>query len=515
MIRQTTRNIIPLSLILVVVLSPTISIAQDSEPPAAAPVDSTLIANFLSQPKDILKALEKEAGDLSDQARETVNGTERLQLLAAAANRDPARTHTWLYLAETEMEMGYLGKAEASLASARNTIDFLVGDDRREAIRDYSLGMGWLHFEKGTWDEGIPWSKRAVKYKAGMEGHLVHGLNTASSAKSLSDLKEKAAQPFFPLTMGGNRRANLSWCYLLHFHLNNYSFDGTDAASWLTKTTHHYQRDMSRWRDYGIYCEANHAYQLARSYFEKSFQAIRIKGGGWVTRMDHSIPSASTSPAVMPFWVNRDKGFVTGSLLAYTSFLHDRMMSAESIADRFHWASLIQANANRGSMRYPKWPWISLWQSEALLVLDQPDEAENAIEFAVATFEAVEITEPNLTRVLGHILLLQKHTTRAEPLVRKAVSQFPNNGTCWSDLGLVEVMAGNKPAAREAFDKALDLDPRLAPAWYNRGLMKMHEGMFQEALLDIEQADLLHPGDPAIKALLDQLTRHLAKNKND
>ncbi|MEN8007301.1 MAG: tetratricopeptide repeat protein [Candidatus Krumholzibacteriota bacterium] len=408
------------------------------------------------------------------------------------------------------MEMGYFEEAEASLASARATIDFLSGKDRKEAIRNYSVGKSWFHFEMGNWEDGLQWAEQAVKYKAGIEGYLLAGLNSAYSSKSFEELR-KTTSGLRPLSQGGNRRQNLSWCYLLHFYFHDYLFDGTDAAVWLRKTTHHYQKDVSRWRDYGIYCEANQSAKLAVEYYSKSHRALRFKDGGWLTGMEHPIPPDRASPTVMPFWINADQEFVTGSLLAYMSYFQLQMATAESHAARHDLAARILTYANRTYRRYPDYPWVPLWLSEALLVLGQPLEAENTIEKARASFEALEITEPHLDRVHGHILLLRKNAGRAEPMVRRAVSRFPADGACWTDLGLVEVMSGNRTAAREAFDKALELDPGLVTAWYNRGLMNMHEGLFEEAVSDIERANNLDPDDAEITGLLEQLKRILSR----
>jgi tetratricopeptide (TPR) repeat protein len=299
----------------------------------------------------------------------------------------------------------------------------------------------------------------------------------------------------------------------LHFYLNNYDYDEINAASWIDRSTHHYQKDVSRWRDYGIYCEANHSDNLAVSYFEKGFRAMRIKDGGWLTRLEHALPPASVSPTIMPFWVNPDQGYVTGSLLAYSGFLHDQMVAGRTETEKQDWARRVQTHAGRAEKRYPNWPWVSLWLCEALLVLDEPAEAENVIETARAKFKAMDISEPNLDRVHGHVLLLVNQPARAEPMIRSATEKFPDDGVCWADLGLVEVMTGNRAAAREAFDRALELDPSLAVAWYNRGLLHSQAGQFEEALEDVQQAAILRPDDPEIAGLRTQLLSRIQTDK--
>lgn len=499
-------------LVLASVYCASLSLAAESDDLSTSPADSSLIASFLSLPKDELKPREKDAESLAKSGLASKNGPQRREYLAAAASQDPSCTHHWLALAETQMDMGYLVDAEISLTSARATIDFLKGDDRKEAIRDFSLAMGWFHFEWGNWEDGRKWGARAVKYKAGQEGVLVHNLNRAPLIRTFLDMKD-ACRGFRPLDSGTNRRANMSWCYAMHFYLRKYDFNETDAASWLRKNTHHYQKNATRWRDYGIYCEANQSERVAVKYFEKSHQDIRIKRGDWLTRMDHAIPPDSASPAVMPFWINPDQGYVTGSLLAYLGFLRDRMLFSDEPEDRQAWAKRIQANAVRADKRYPYRPWVLLWQSEALLALDQPWEAEEVIEIASAKFKALEISDANLDRVHGHILLLVNQPARADPMIRRAASNFPGDGSCMSDLGLIEVMAGNNAAALDAFDRAIELDPELTVVWYNRGLMKSHEGQFEEALADVQQAAILSPEDQKIAEFRMQLLNKIQLSK--
>jgi Flp pilus assembly protein TadD len=65
----------------------------------------------------------------------------------------------------------------------------------------------------------------------------------------------------------------------------------------------------------------------------------------------------------------------------------------------------------------------------------------------------------------------------------------------WFELGLKQANLGNMEEAIAAWDKALELNPRLASAWHNRGSALGHLAEFVEAIASFEQALEIDPDD--------------------
>ena len=479
---------------------PTDSRATES----STPVDSNVVATFLALPERSIESRRDQADELAKRARNTKNGPLRRASWQQATRADPSSTRYWLSLAETELMMGYDRAARTSLAAARVALDFTTGETRREAARDYSLGLAWWHYEMGQWEESLAWGRRALKYGAQLDGHLIVGLNNARFEDSWYEIRE-AGKIFFPLKSGGNRRADLSWCYLMFRRFNRWAFFEEDLAWWLHRSTSYYEHDLTRWRDYAQFCEENDSETMAWAYYEKSIDSLPIKEGGWITRKERTIPWRTRQIAPMPFWVNTDDGFVTGSLLAYSGYVHERMTASGNRAERVAWAERVEVAASRTEERYPSRPWPILWRSDALAILGRLDEASTEIARAREAFRRWQLDDPDLDRVQGHILLLQGKFAQAAPLIRAAAAALPQNASCWMDLGTVELRAGNDSAAREAFDRALELNGDLPMALYNRGLLKWREGDREEAQAEIERALEIVPDNSEISETLARL----------
>ena len=75
-----------------------------------------------------------------------------------------------------------------------------------------------------------------------------------------------------------------------------------------------------------------------------------------------------------------------------------------------------------------------------------------------------------------------------------ATLRAPNSFRAWSNLALAHHAEGHTELARNAYDKALRLNPGHARAWNNLGLLLEESGSFAEARAAYRQAALLAPG---------------------
>lgn len=122
-------------------------------------------------------------------------------------------------------------------------------------------------------------------------------------------------------------------------------------------------------------------------------------------------------------------------------------------------------------------------RAEALVEAGNYDEAINRFK------DALDIW-PHLTVVwaqLGRAYLAQGDYRRAEIALERAVEADPGNAELLNDLG-VAALYRNRPArALELFETVNDLNPRFAPAYFNRALyyLGMEDNEAAEQALDI------------------------------
>ena len=94
--------------------------------------------------------------------------------------------------------------------------------------------------------------------------------------------------------------------------------------------------------------------------------------------------------------------------------------------------------------------------------------------------QSVEVDAANLTTRLGY--------ARALDDLKRALQLAPDNPYAWYDLGNIHIQMHNYGEARQAYSRALNLDPRFPDAYYNRGLACILDGQLQLGLSDLSQA---------------------------
>jgi tetratricopeptide (TPR) repeat protein len=498
-IRKIVSRCVHFSIFIVVIspfLTPSVSSAQPTKTSQAG-ADSVQLVKYRALPEDVRKERSKQADDLRKSAAKENDGPGRLALLEEAVEVDPSDPWGWLDLSQTYSWMGYPTKASEALSPVRMIISDLMGKDKIEIAMEYALARAWLEYEQGNFSEGERWAGKAVKWKAGLRGYLIEGLTRSARVKSEAEMFEYLGV-FRPIDNSTNRQRNVIWISKMWFHLNNIDWIPPDIWGYRELNVKIAEHEMARGRDLGLVFETNGEGVLASREYEKFLKYLPVKEEGWLHRMEAEIPDAAGGFPAMPYWVNRDDGYVTGSMLAYLAHGHRQMISESDPAQRGKWAEYIVRTGAAATPRYPRHPWIHLWRAEAFLVLDILKEAEAAITDATAWFEALDISEPALNPVLGHVLLLEKNYRDALPVLEQAAMDYPTDPSVWADLGVARVMKVGRESAREAFDHALGLDPEMGVAWHNRGLLNLQDGRNQEALADLEMAAELEPDNSQI-----------------
>jgi tetratricopeptide (TPR) repeat protein len=90
----------------------------------------------------------------------------------------------------------------------------------------------------------------------------------------------------------------------------------------------------------------------------------------------------------------------------------------------------------------------------------------------------------------------QKNFEAARPLLAKYLSQHPGDARALFDLGYVEDAGNHEDAAAAAYRKAVAADPKQFEARLALGLLLAHQGKYEQAKEQIQQATLLTPEPP-------------------
>jgi cytochrome c-type biogenesis protein CcmH len=133
---------------------------------------------------------------------------------------------------------------------------------------------------------------------------------------------------------------------------------------------------------------------------------------------------------------------------------------------------------------------VSVWrnQSGSTAEVTAPGGEAGDVETRIASLEAKLKSEPNDAngwRMLGWSLFGTGKYAEAASAYAKAVQIEPNNAEYWSSLGEARVMAGKgdvPPEAKQAFDKAVALDPKDPRARYFLAVQKDMAGDHKGAI---------------------------------
>jgi tetratricopeptide (TPR) repeat protein len=93
----------------------------------------------------------------------------------------------------------------------------------------------------------------------------------------------------------------------------------------------------------------------------------------------------------------------------------------------------------------------------------------------------------------GTALVRANKLTDAAASFQKSVTGYPQYADAWLSLGRVQVRLGSKDAARESFQKAMDLDDKLVGPWQELGYMAFDQSKWEDAARYLDKAVRLDP----------------------
>jgi tetratricopeptide (TPR) repeat protein len=140
---------------------------------------------------------------------------------------------------------------------------------------------------------------------------------------------------------------------------------------------------------------------------------------------------------------------------------------------------------------------ISTEQSARMLALER--EVEKAPDSLAAWLE------------LGNLYFDTGKYQDAIRAYNKYLSLNPTNPDVWTDLGVMYRRSGDPAKAISSFDKAIELDPRHEQAYFNKGIVQLHDLGDREAALQTWQElikinpNFQTPTGQTIKGLVEKL----------
>lgn len=121
-----------------------------------------------------------------------------------------------------------------------------------------------------------------------------------------------------------------------------------------------------------------------------------------------------------------------------------------------------------------------------------PDRNDSLLK-DVADLLAKRPNDPGLLNEYGNQLTAAGRLGEAATQYEKAVKVDPRLAIAWHNLGVVSVGLGKHHAAQSAYKKAIEIQPTYAMAHYNLGVLLDLEGNFDDALLSYQRAIELDP----------------------
>ena len=493
-----------------------------SAPPFAqltglAAADSLDLATFLSLAPAERASRRAAAAEQVAAARTALDSRQRALALRTAAGLAPDDPDPWLELAGMWRWVGDYLHAEACLDHATAAVKAWgsPGADgpmdraaRDDAARHTALLRAWFHYDRAEWRQGMEWAQVAANLKSGdrdvwrIQGLLSAALGQRSQAQQFAaDIRRKdtySSDVNWILAVLDCARDQDRAAFAL---LLNSDARGQTVAELRPGREH----AAECFRDMGTIAERVGEWAYARRWYAESRAAVPLGRTDRITEVKAARLGPVAEAPVMPVWLAFDRHYVTGSLSAYANLALARFQAAAPGDDQDYWAAATVNATGIILRREDDRVWALRARGLVFAGRSQPDRGLPDLRQAAELLAGRGQFDAGIEAGLGHLLLSRQDPGAARPHLERAVALDPNLAVAWSDLGLVAVMAADPPAATAAFARALELDPQLVTAWYNRGLMRLHAGELDAAAADLAEAARLAPDNQDVARLLQQL----------
>lgn len=460
-----------------------------------ASADSLSLTAFLDLPASAVESRRSAADDHLERSRRARTHADRMKHLIAAAGLTPDDAHLWLDLARECSDVGDVDRALSCIQAAQAALPRVPGIKRADLKTELAVERAWLHRDKGQWVMAHAWADSAVSWSPNERGVLVvlgivrasHG-DVPGALNVAKDIELKHPTWF-------------EWRWIRGM---------TEVARGRNQDAYHWLRDVRPerpwskrfWCDLATVCEWLGDREEAEIYHRYALNALGLPPGT-TTEIRTSVPSEDGGTLDLPLW------------RAY-----DHLPAAGS---RLGWA-LVAADSALAWPGKPSPVWADV-ASVLLSVCIRMNVAEHLCRerrgLIYAEMGAKELAREDFRRLVadvgyegikssdalswyGRLLLEDRRWREAAVPLRKAVAMNVTDARSWGDYGLALLMSRQDTAGEEALGRALELDPGLAAAWFNRGLARYHAQRWDEAVADLEQARSLAPDNDEILNVLQQ-----------
>lgn len=131
-----------------------------------------------------------------------------------------------------------------------------------------------------------------------------------------------------------------------------------------------------------------------------------------------------------------------------------------------------------------------------------------ALKYLTQSIE-IDASDAHSWYYLGRVHMIRGDFNAAYEAFQQAVNRDARNPTFWCSIGVLYYQISQYRDALDAYTRAIRLNPYISEVWYDLGtLYETCNNQISDALDAYRQAERLDPGNPHIKARLEQLIKY-------
>ena len=443
--------------------------------------------------------------------------TNGLHDLKAATELDPTFAEAWCDMGRLCAVVGdlhkgreYLDRAWQAAVAQTQAGHPLARDEMLEIHRQ----RAWVLRDLARWDEALDAVEAGLRFAPGdrdlnlIKGLVLAGLGRIQEATSWAVRMEPFSYPRYDVWRMG--RSNQTSDYANRWIRSQALLavgDYQQARHVLGDVgIYPHRRGVPHqrrfWQDVGLVGE------LAGDPEAPTYYAIALISCDYTTyypvQARNYYPLVLDFPALdMPIFTTYGGRFLLcGSVLGYVSGQMN-MMTLTGIPEvraRAAWRALEALNlAERRNIRPDV---VRALRGRLYFAVDEKDMARRDLASARHAFGQAGQVDPGTSLLLGLLEMDEGHHAGAVPLLEESVRADGGDPVAWRSLGVCRAQLGQKAQARQAMDRALELDPLSVAGLYNRGLLSMNDQDNVAAATDLERAYRLDPDNHEVQRLL-------------